>query len=109
MRTRTALTLAALTVAVAAPTAGAVTKSVRLESKTFAPATITIHAGDGIRFKWISGYHNVRRVSGPTVREGARAASTGSVRRTFATVGRYRLVCTIHRDLGMYLTVRVKR
>lgn len=108
MRTRTALTLAALTVAVAAPTAGAVTKSVRLESKRFAPATITIHAGDGIRFKWISGYHDVRRVSGPTFAK-VRARSTGSVRRTFATVGRYRLVCTIHRDLGMYLTVRVKR
>ena len=75
MRTRTALTLAALTVAVAAPTAGAVTKSVRLESKTFAPATITIHAGDGIRFRWISGYHNIRRVSGPTFAK-VRARST---------------------------------
>jgi plastocyanin len=108
VRTRIALTLAALTVAVAAPTAGAVTKTVRLESKMFAPATITIHAGDGIRFKWISGYHDVRRVSGPTFAK-VRARSTGSVRRTFDAAGRYRLVCTIHRDLGMYLTVRVKR
>jgi plastocyanin len=38
-----------------------------------------------------------------------KARTTGSVRRTFPTIGRYRLVCTIHRDLGMYLTVRVKR
>ena len=108
MRTRIALTLAGLTVAVAAPTAGAVTKSVRLESKTFAPATITIHAGDGIRFRWISGYHDIRRVSGPSFAK-VRARTAGSVRRTFPTVGRYRLACTIHRDLGMYLTVRVKR
>ncbi len=108
MRTRLALTLAALTVAVAAPAAEAVTKSVRLESKTFAPATITIHAGDGIRFKWISGYHNARRVSGPSFTT-VKSRSTGTVRRTFPKVGRYRLVCTIHRDLGMYRTVRVKR
>ncbi len=108
MRTRIALTLAALTVAVAAPAADAVTKSVRLESKTFAPATITIHAGDGIRFRWISGYHNIRRASGPSF-TAVRSRSTGTVRRTFPTIGRYRLVCTIHRDLGMYLTVRVRR
>jgi plastocyanin len=108
VRSRLALTLAAVAVAVAAPTAGAVTKSVRLESKAFAPATITIHAGDGIRFKWISGYHNIRRVSGPSFTK-VKSRSTGTVRRTFPAIGRYRLVCTIHRDLGMYLTVRVKR
>jgi plastocyanin len=108
VRQRIALILAALTVAMAAPAATAATKTVRLESKTFAPATITIHAGDGIRFKWISGYHNIRRVSGPSFTK-VKSRSTGTVRRTFPTIGRYRLVCTIHRDLGMYLTVRVKR
>ena len=108
MRTRIALTLAALTVAAAAPAASAATKTVRLESKTFAPATITIHVGDGIRFRWISGYHDIRRVSGPSFTK-VKARTTGSVRRTFPAIGRYRLVCTIHRDLGMYLTVRVKR
>lgn len=108
MRTRIALSLAALTVAVAAPAADAVTPSVRLESKRFAPAAITIHAGDGIRFRWMAGYHNIRRVSGPSFTT-VKSRSTGAVRRTFRTIGRYRLVCTIHRDLGMYLTVRVKR
>ncbi len=64
--------------------------------------------GDGIRFRWISGYHNIRRVSGPSFTK-VKSRDRGTVRRTFPTIGRYRLVCTIHRDLGMYLTVRVKR
>jgi plastocyanin len=107
VRTRTACILAALTVAVAAPQATAATKTVRLESKAFAPRSITIHAGDGIRFRWISGLHNIRRVSGPSFLK-VRSRDRGTVRRAFPTVGRYRLVCTLHRDLGMYLTVRVK-
>ena len=108
MRVRTTLVLAAVTAAVAAPVATAATRTVRLESKAFAPASITIRAGDGIRFRWISGYHNIRRVSGPSFTR-VRERDRGTVRRTFPKVGRYRLVCTIHRDLGMYLTVRVKR
>jgi plastocyanin len=108
VRARTTLVLVALTVAVAAPGAGAATKSVRLESKSFAPGSITIHAGDGIRFRWISGLHNIRRVSGPSFSR-IPSRDRGSVRRAFTKVGRYRLVCTLHRDLGMYLTVRVRR
>ena len=108
MRFRLALALAALSVAVAVSTASGATKSVRLESSSFSPGTITIHAGDGIRFRWISGLHNIRRVSGPSFTK-IRSRDRGTVRRTFPTAGRYRLVCTLHRDLGMYLTVRVRR
>lgn len=107
MHVRTALALVALTAAVAAPAAPASTRTVRLASKSFAPGTITIRPGDGIRFQWISGFHDIRRVSGPSFTKVA-SRDHGTVRRTFPKVGRYRLVCTIHRDLGMYLTVRVK-
>lgn len=107
MRTRTALTLAALTVAVAAPPASSATRTVRLESSSFAPRSLTIHAGDVVRFRWVAGLHNIRRVSGPSFVK-VRSRDRGSVRRSFPAVGRYRLVCTLHRDLGMYLTVRVK-
>ena len=61
-----------------------------------------------IRFRWVSGFHNIRRVSGPSFTR-IKSRDRGTVRRAFTEVGRYRLVCTIHRDLGMYLTVRVKR
>ncbi len=107
MRTRTALILAALIVAALAPAASGATRTVKLQSKSFAPGTITIHAGDGIRFRWMSGFHNIRRVSGPSFTK-VKDREGGSVRRSFTKVGRYRLVCTLHRDLGMYLTVRVK-
>ena len=62
---------------------------------------------DKIRFRWVSGFHNVRRVSGPTFTK-IESRDRGTVARAFTKTGRYRLVCTIHRNLGMFLTVRVK-
>jgi plastocyanin len=108
VRIRTALVVAALTVAAAAPAATGATKSVRLQSSSFAPGSITIHRGDGIRFRWMSGLHNIRRVSGPSFTK-IKSRDRGTVRRSFTRIGTYRLVCTLHRELGMYLTVRVKR
>jgi plastocyanin len=107
VRIRTALVLIGLTVVASAPAATGATKTVRLDSSSFTPGTITIRAGDGIRFRWISGLHNIRRVNGPAFTK-IKSRDRGTVRRTFTTAGRYRLVCTLHRDLGMYLTVRVK-
>ena len=79
----------------------------KLQSQSFAPRTITIHKRDKIRFRWVTGFHNVRRVSGPTFKKiGSR--DRGTVTRAFTKTGRYRLVCSIHRNLGMFLTVRVK-
>ena len=103
-RTLSALVLVLL---VAVPVASGATRTVKLQSQSFAPRTITIHRGDKIRFRWVSGFHNVRRVSGPAFRKIA-SRQGGSVTRAFTRTGRYRLVCSIHRDLGMYLTVRVK-
>lgn len=94
--------------AVLVPAADGATRTVRLESRSFAPHAITIHKGDRVRFSWAAGLHNVRRVSGPAFTK-IRQRDRGTVQRTFSTVGRYRLVCSLHRDLGMYLTVTVKR
>jgi plastocyanin len=91
----------------AVPAASGATRTVRLQSESFAPRSITIHRGDAIRFRWVTGFHNVRRVSGPSFSR-ISSRDRGTVRRTFTKVGRYRLVCSIHRDLGMFLTVRVK-
>ncbi len=83
------------------------TRTVGVDSQAFTPASISIRKGDRIRFTWIAGFHNVRRVAGPSFR-GIPSRSSGSVTRRFTAVGRYRLVCTWHRDIGMYLTVRVR-
>jgi plastocyanin len=103
---RSLLVLTAVLLAVV-PAASGATRTVRLQSDAFAPSSITIHKGDAIRFRWVTGFHNVRRVSGPTFKR-ISSRGGGTVRRTFTKVGRYRLVCSIHRDLGMFLTVRVK-
>ena len=92
---------------VAVPVASGATRTVKLQSQSFGPRTIAIHRGDRIRFRWVTGFHNVRRVSGPAFRKIA-SRDRGSVTRAFTRTGRYRLVCSIHRDLGMYLTVRVR-
>jgi plastocyanin len=103
---RSLLVLSAVLLA-AVPAASGATRTVKLQSDAFAPRQVTIHRGDAIRFRWVSGFHNVRRVSGPSFRR-ISSRDGGSVKRTFTKVGRYRLVCSIHRDLGMFLTVRVK-
>ena len=91
----------------AAPAASGATRTVKLQSQSFAPHAITIHAGDSLRFRWVSGFHNVRRVSGPAFRR-IPSRDRGTVTRAFPKAGRYRLVCSIHRELGMFLTVRVR-
>jgi plastocyanin len=106
VKTRALLALV-LVVLAAVPAASGATRTVKLQSTSFGPRTVTIHAGDRIRFRWASGFHNVRRVSGPSFRRIA-SRDHGSVTRTFAKAGRYRLVCSLHRSLGMYLTVRVR-
>jgi plastocyanin len=106
VQARFLIALGAVLLAVA-PAASGASRTVRLQSDSFAPRAVTIHRGDTIRFRWVSGFHNVRRVSGPSFTR-ISSRSSGSVRRTFTKVGRYRLVCSIHRDLGMFLTVRVK-
>jgi plastocyanin len=102
-----ALLALVLVLPAAVPAASGATRTVKLESQSFAPHTITIHASDRLRFRWVSGFHNVRRVSGPPFKR-ISSRDRGSVTRAFRKAGRYRLVCSIHRDLGMFLTVRVK-
>jgi plastocyanin len=97
----------ALVLLAAVPAASGATRTVKLQSTSFGPKTITIHRGDKIRFRWVTGFHNVRRVSGPAFKKIA-SRDRGAVTRAFTRTGRYRLVCSIHRDLGMFLTVRVK-
>ena len=106
MHARSLPVLAAVLLA-AVPAASGATRPVKLQSESFAPRSLTIHRGDAIRFRWVTGFHNVRRVSGPAFRR-IPSRDRGTVTRAFPKAGRYRLVCSIHRDLGMFLTVRVR-
>jgi plastocyanin len=105
-----AITLAALAataaLAVVADARRPRTKTVHLAGASFSAGTVKLKKGDRIKFVWDDGLHNVKRRRGPSFRNiGDRDA--GSVTRTFRSRGTYRLVCTLHLDLGMRLTVKV--
>jgi plastocyanin len=89
-----------------APATTAATKTVSLRDDFFSPATVRIHRGDKVVWRWKgSNDHNVtfKKVpSGVKRPRGSGTRSTGSrFAHTFKTRGTYRYVCTIHQSLGM--------
>jgi plastocyanin len=108
MRTSTKAVLAGVTaLAVAAPFAahGASSKSVTVKNFKFTPATITIHKGDSVawRFKKDPKPHNVTGKGG--IRS-AKKISTGTYRKTFKKAGTYSYICTIHPNMKGKVVVR---
>ena len=81
-----ALLALVLVLLAAVPVASGATRTVKLQSESFAPRTITIHKGDKIRFRWVTGFHNVRRVSGPAFKR-ISSRDRGTVARAFTTDG----------------------
>ncbi len=107
MRTLIAALLVAGLAAAAAP-APAATRSVRLLDNRFAPASLTVRAGDAIVFRNAGqAPHNVVTTGRPPQRFASPLLRSGqSYRRTLTRAGRYRLVCTLHP--GMRMTLRVR-
>ena len=120
MRSKTAaatLTLAALTVApVAISHAGAAAKpkakTVKVRDNFFAPDSLKVAKNTKIVWKWpsIAGeVHDVKLKKGP---KGVRkfhsiyAASEYSFARTLKTPGKYTVICTIHQEMRMAITVK---
>jgi plastocyanin len=98
------VTLAAVTASGAAPRAHAArTKVVKLVDDAFKPKRVTIHKGSTIKWVWRGqNQHNVhvgRHHSGLKVH--------GSYKHKFTHRGTFRVVCSIHVDLGMTMKVRV--
>lgn len=86
----------------------------------FDPKTITIHAGDTVRWHWGSGGHNVVSGSGGTAdgmfcspgdqgcSNAVLSPSGTTYEHTFAATGTFHYFCSAHQSLGMTGTVMVE-
>ena len=109
---------AVVVAAFAAPTAGgdraaaAKTRSVRVDDDFFRPKRPVIARGDRVRWVWRgTADHNVRFRKVPrgvSRRPGSRLKDSGRFSRKLRKRGTYRYVCTIHEDLGMTGSIRVR-
>ncbi len=86
----------------------AATKTVQVKDDVFAPTTLSVKAGDTVRWVWRGEHpHDVAVKSGPQKFK-SRVQNKGSYRRTLTRTGTYRIICTIHQP-KMKMTVRVSR
>jgi plastocyanin len=64
---------------------------------TFAPAQVTIQAGQGVTWVWVAGFHSVVSDSSPKAwGDSAGQASGQFVVKTFPTAGTYPYHCGVH-------------
>ena len=89
------------------------TKTVKVGDDYFGPAKLTVTKGTKIKWKWLDGNsntHDVRLRKGP---HGVKrfksqvAASDYSFSRKLKKPGKYRIYCSLHRE--MVMTIVVKR
>ena len=115
MRRAAPLVLAgAVAVLAAAPAAGGgpQLKTVLVEDNYYLPAKLTVNRGSTITWKWpadAGDVHDVklgRRPSGVKVFQSEPAAAGYVFRRTLRVPGTYRIVCTLHEEMRMTITVR---
>ena len=86
-------------------------KTVSVGSYYYAPAKLTVKAGDKVRFAWEPGgfeVHDVGVQKGPRkFRSPLQAAGTWS--KKLKKPGRYVLVCSQHANMSMTITVKKRR
>jgi plastocyanin len=64
---------------------------------TFGPATVTIQAGQGVTWVWVSGFHSVVSDSSPKVWADSPGQASGQfVVKTFPTAGTFPYHCGVH-------------
>ena len=102
--------VAAVAAAIAVP-ALAATKTVKVGPKTsFGPKSLTIKAGDTVRFRWTGSLpHDVVITKGPNIRRTKKISgvrTSGTVSKKFNTKGTYSILCQIHRP-NMKMTIKV--
>lgn len=76
------------------------TTSVTVQSFSFTPASVTIQAGDAVRWSNAGGTHNVRSLTGPDAfGSGEPAGSEWQYTFTFTQPGTYTYQCDVHGTL----------
>jgi plastocyanin len=113
VRLAVVLTLAGAALAAAPATAAAPKpRTVRIADNYYAPAKIKVDRGTRVVWRWpdeAGDVHDVKLKSAP---KGVKkfqsepASSFYSFRRTLKAPGRYRIVCTLHEEMAMTVTVR---
>ena len=116
MRSRTALAVlagAALLVS-AAPAQAARKKTINIGDNYFAPATVKVKKNTVVTWKWPSfdmagDVHDVKLKSAPKhVKKfhSQPASSDFSFKRKLSVVGKYTIICTLHENMRMTITVK---
>ena len=109
-------TVAVLVAAVAAfavgPALGASApkKTIAVTDFQFTPKTVTVKKGTKVTWKWehTQSTHNVVVQSGPKKFK-SKILGSGSFSQTLTKPGTYKIVCTLHIDVGMTETIIVKK
>jgi plastocyanin len=104
---RIALTIAALTLAVAPALAGAAEVGVSQKDKAFSSETLAVKAGDTVRFNNDDEVaHNVL-IKGPSGDKNSGTQKPGeAVRYTFEKAGEHEVRCGIHPKMKLTVTVQ---
>ena len=105
---RKLLVLAALAaMLVAASTAFAATKTVRVGDNFFSPTKLTVTKNTYVKWRWVGdSLHTVTVRKGP-VKFNSKALRSGTYTKKMTRTGTYRIICAIHPDeQKMTLVVR---
>ncbi len=62
----------------------------------FSPASVTIHAGETVAWRWVTGTHSVVSDSSPKAFADSATLAAGVFTATFAAVGTYPYHCGVH-------------
>lgn len=65
-------------------------------NNAFSPATVTIHAGETVGWRWVTGTHSVVSDSSPKAFADSATQAAGVFTATFAAVGTYPYHCGVH-------------
>jgi plastocyanin len=87
------------------------TERVSVRDDVFRPKSLSIRRRTKVVWSWRGDNpHNVRfrRVPSGASRRGSKTQTSGRFARTFPDRGRYSYVCTIHEDIGMKGSIRVR-
>jgi plastocyanin len=94
---------------IAGPAEAGKSKTVTIGSNFYAPAKLTVKAGDKVRFAWEGGSiipHDVNVKKGP-VKFHSPIQAAGTYTRKLKKPGTYRLQCSVHPE--MHMTLKVKK
>src|SRR5215471_9036300 len=104
-----ALVVVAASAAFVVPALAASSKTVTVGDSFFKAKSLTVKKGTKVTWKWTGALpHNVTVTSGPT-KFHSKTQMTGTFAQTLKKPGTYQIVCTIHKALGMKMTIKVTK